>query len=141
MGPTESVFRRPAHPYAEALLSAHLDPDPAKARRLRPPRDLLKGEIPSPIDLPKGCYLSSRCGYAVDACRSTPQELSTLADQHLAALKDLIDHYADPSTPYLSHRHPVKGRIGDFDALARVAEWSATGGQDDEDDSAEGDDA
>ena len=80
MGPTESVFRRPAHPYAEALLSAHLDPDPAKARRLRPPRDLLKGEIPSPIDLPKGCYLSSRCGYAVDACRSTPQELSTLAD-------------------------------------------------------------
>ena len=80
-------------------------------------------------------------GSARDALGGRRDELSTLADQHLAALKDLIDHYADPSTPYLSHRHPVKGRIGDFDALARVAEWSATGGQDDEDDSAEGDDA
>ena len=83
----------------------------------------------------------SEGGSARDALGKKRDDLASLAAAHLAALKDLVDHYADPETPYLAHRHPVKGRIGDFDALARVAEWSATGGQDDEDDGAEGGDA
>jgi len=80
-------------------------------------------------------------GMLRDALGKRRDELARLAAEHLSALKDLIDHYADPETPYLSHLHPVKRRIGDFDALARVAEWSATGGQDDEDDGAQGEDA
>ena len=80
-------------------------------------------------------------GLERDALGQRRDELARLAAEHLSALKDLIDHYADPETPYLSHLHPVKRRIGDFDALARVAEWSATGGQDDEDAAAVGEDA
>ncbi|RZK96597.1 MAG: ABC transporter ATP-binding protein, partial [Methylobacterium sp.] len=61
LGTREQVFEAPRHPYARALLAAHLAPDPAARRIDRPPGQRLAGEIPSPIDLPAGCYLASRC--------------------------------------------------------------------------------
>lgn len=63
-GPTEEIFRRPLHPYSRALLGSVLYPDPKQ--RLTTFR--LKGEIPSPIHLPPGCYLSSRCAVATEGC-------------------------------------------------------------------------
>jgi peptide/nickel transport system ATP-binding protein len=78
IGETRQVFETPAHPYAQALLAAHLEPDPAQRHRAR--KAALAGEIPSPIDLPKGCYLAGRCPHALDACRTTPQALATLPD-------------------------------------------------------------
>lgn len=63
-GPVEEVFGTPSHPYTKALLASA----PSIQTRLAP--DLgLSGEIPSPIDLPKGCYLASRCPFVLDACR------------------------------------------------------------------------
>lgn len=79
-GTVEQVFGNPRHPYSQALLSAHLFPDPTHRRVDHPVPAALQGEIPSPIDVPKGCYLASRCPHAVDACRAEPQQLSALAD-------------------------------------------------------------
>ncbi len=50
-GETEEIFEHPLHPYSKALLSSVLFPDPTQERS----RFLLKGEIPSPINLPPGC--------------------------------------------------------------------------------------
>ena len=75
-GTVEQVFTTPQHPYSRALLSAHLFPDPTHRRVDHPEEAALQGEIPSPIDLPKGCYLASRCSFANDGCRSTPQVLT-----------------------------------------------------------------
>lgn len=61
---TDALFSRPLHPYSRALLSSALFPDPQ--RRLS--RFLLKGEIPSPIDLPSGCHLHLRCPWARPVC-------------------------------------------------------------------------
>ena len=79
-GTVKQVFERPSHPYSRALLAAHLFPDPSHRRVDHPVPASLQGEIPSPIDVPKGCYLASRCPYAVQACRELPQVLMTLDD-------------------------------------------------------------
>jgi len=56
-GPVESVFKSPAHPYTQALLSAQLFADPA----VKTERQHLRGEIPSPLAAPPGCPFSTRC--------------------------------------------------------------------------------
>lgn len=80
-GPTAEVFARPAHPYTQALLSSHLPPDPRQ--RVAPQR--LKGEIPSPINLPPGCAFASRCPLVIDACRSAMPPLQAVGSGHRAA--------------------------------------------------------
>lgn len=80
VGTREQVFDAPRHPYARALLSAHLAPNLARRRVDNPPQAQLAGEIPSPIDLPVGCYLAGRCPQALDSCRSQPQPLRRIDD-------------------------------------------------------------
>lgn len=77
-GSVEQVFTAPKHPYSQALLSAHLMPDPSRRRVDREIPAALEGEIPSPIDVPEGCYLASRCPHVTDACRANPQVLADL---------------------------------------------------------------
>ena len=62
----DSLYRNPAHPYTRALLSAIPQPDPAFARK----RQLLTGEVPSPLDPPAGCVFHTRCSYVVERCRN-----------------------------------------------------------------------
>jgi oligopeptide/dipeptide ABC transporter ATP-binding protein len=83
VGPREQIFAEPRHPYSRALLAAHLVPDPTSRRVDSPPPAALTGEIPSPVDLPPGCYLAGRCPVAEPACRTTPQPLRRLADGRL----------------------------------------------------------
>jgi oligopeptide/dipeptide ABC transporter ATP-binding protein len=71
-GSVEEIFHRPKHPYTKALLASYLPPDPFAARSSY----VLHGEIPSAIDLPAGCFLSSRCPAAVPACAQTRQHLA-----------------------------------------------------------------
>ena len=56
-GPVDAVFKNPAHPYTQALLSAQLFADPT----VKTVRQHLQGEIPSPLAAPPGCPFSTRC--------------------------------------------------------------------------------
>jgi oligopeptide/dipeptide ABC transporter ATP-binding protein len=75
-GTVAQVFGSPQHPYSRALLSSSLPVDP----RARRSSYALEGEIPSPVNLPVGCYLASRCPEAVRRCRTEPQALQRLPD-------------------------------------------------------------
>jgi oligopeptide/dipeptide ABC transporter ATP-binding protein len=79
--PTDAIFAQAAHPYTQALLSAHLPADPAEKLR----RHVLEGEIPSPIGLPPGCFFASRCPLALERCRAASPPLETIAPSHRAA--------------------------------------------------------
>lgn len=83
LGTREQIFRAPLHPYSKALLGAHLVADPARRRVDRADLETLSGEIPSPIDLPRGCYLASRCPVAQPSCRTQPQPLLPASDGRL----------------------------------------------------------
>lgn len=80
IGTKEQIFNHPQHPYSKALLSAVLFPNPEERRIDREVREALQGEIPSPINLPKGCYLYSRCPIAHERCRDLPQTLQPIPD-------------------------------------------------------------
>ena len=81
IGPKEEVFKRPLHPYTLALLSSIPVPDPkAKLERLIP-----KGEIPSPINPPKGCRFHPRCPYSQSVCSEREPQLEEMGPNHHAA--------------------------------------------------------
>lgn len=63
-GDIDEVFESPAHPYTQALIAASPIPDPARRRE----RIILKGEPPSPLNLPTGCSFRARCPIARDEC-------------------------------------------------------------------------
>jgi len=75
------LYRAPRHPYTEALLNAVPVPDPARRRE----RQLLKGEIPSPIDPPSGCHFHPRCPYAREICQREDPPLEDKGNGHLSA--------------------------------------------------------
>ncbi len=83
-GPKGEVFGGAVHPYAQALLQSVLVPEPSLRQQRRRERLQLAGEIPSPIDLPTGCYLASRCPLASDRCRDERQELHVVGFEHAA---------------------------------------------------------
>ena len=64
IAPSDALYRNPAHPYTEALLSAALEPDPDAPNA----RITLTGEPPSPIDPPSGCRFRTRCPRAAEQC-------------------------------------------------------------------------
>ncbi|MBO0334606.1 ABC transporter ATP-binding protein [Sneathiella sp. CAU 1612] len=74
-GETEEIFNNPKHPYTKALLEAVPLPEPGQPRRGKP----LVGDIPSPLDLPKGCFFNNRCEKAIaGVCDVAPVPTYTL---------------------------------------------------------------
>lgn len=96
----EHLFARPLHPYSVGLLASVLLPDPNTKRAT----DIsLEGEIPSPINLPPGCPLASRCPFADERCRSQRPPMQTVGPRHtvscfhqerVAALDRTMDQFA-----------------------------------------------
>jgi len=83
LGSTDQVFAPPYHPYTEALLSAVPEPDPAAARRKD--RIVLKGDVPSPANPPKGCNFCTRCPKVMDICRTVKPQTVEVAPGHVVA--------------------------------------------------------
>ena len=81
IGAVDLLYESPLHPYTQALLSAIPVSNPlAKKDRI-----LLKGDVPSPANPPKGCAFSPRCPRAMDLCRSVRPELLSMTGNHEVA--------------------------------------------------------
>lgn len=81
LAPKRSIFAAPRHPYTKALLSAVPVPEPGAVRH----RIILKGDVPSPSNPPKGCRFHTRCPHTFDRCRIDEPELRPIEDGHFAA--------------------------------------------------------
>ena len=77
----EELYERPLHPYTEALLSAV----PIAKLNAKKDRIVLEGDVPSPINKPKGCAFCNRCRYATDKCREIEPNLCDTGNGHLVA--------------------------------------------------------
>ena len=95
LAPKRSLFARPRHPYTQALLSAVPVPDPTAQRaRIR-----LAGDVPSPLNPPKGCRFHTRCAHAQDRCRSEEPLLRPLQDGAGAEGQVVACHFAESIVP------------------------------------------
>lgn len=81
IGTPEEVISEPLHPYTQALLQAVPVPDPDIG--IKEPN--IKGEIQSPLELPKGCVFYSRCPFAKDICKEKPPEIKRIKGDHYVA--------------------------------------------------------
>lgn len=79
----EELYKNPTHPYTQALLAAIPLPDPEFERNKK--RIILKGDVPSPIDMPPGCVFASRCMYAQDSCKQEAPKLQDIGNGHMVA--------------------------------------------------------
>ncbi|HUG34272.1 MAG TPA: dipeptide ABC transporter ATP-binding protein [Anaerolineales bacterium] len=77
----EDLFRNPLHPYTQALMSAIPVPNP----RLKRERTILKGDVPSPLNPPKGCRFHPRCPVALEKCSQEEPVFKELLPDHWVA--------------------------------------------------------
>ncbi len=78
---TQEIFSCPMHPYTEALLSAIPTADENVKRELV----VLEGDIPSPVNSPKGCKFHTRCKYATEICTMVEPEFIEVTPNHFVA--------------------------------------------------------
>lgn len=111
-GPADDVYRRPKHPYTEALLSAIPIPNPVRQRARE--RIVLEGDMPSPAAPPSGCRFHTRCPHVLEVCRTidppafvTPDGTTVFCHLHtdgprlagdtVMGLRTRVAGHADPS--------------------------------------------
>lgn len=80
-GDKEKIYANPMHPYTQALLSAVPVPDP----NVKMNRIILKGDIPSPANPPKGCKFHTRCHKCMDICKEVTPEFKEYEPNHFCA--------------------------------------------------------
>jgi oligopeptide transport system ATP-binding protein len=83
LAPREALFGAPRHPYTEALLSAVPEPDPSLEARTS--RIILKGDVPSPSNPPKGCNFCTRCPKVMDICKTIEPNYQEIESGHFVA--------------------------------------------------------
>jgi len=79
----DEIYQNPLHPYTRALLSAVPIPDPDKASRRE--RIILEGDIPSPLNPPKGCNFNTRCPLATEICFQSEPAYVDVGSNHFVA--------------------------------------------------------
>ena len=113
LAPKRKLFALPRHPYTQALLSAVPVPDPtAKRARIR-----LAGDVPSPLNPPKGCHFHTRCAHAKDRCKVDEPPLRPIGDNGAS----VACHFAETIVPpplVPENDPPYAARLA---ALRRVA--------------------
>jgi oligopeptide transport system ATP-binding protein len=87
---SNELYGNPLHPYTQALLSAVPIPNP-KIDRLRK-RILLSGDVPSPVNPPKGCHFNPRCSLATSKCREQEPELVNIGGEHWVACHEVTNN-------------------------------------------------
>jgi peptide/nickel transport system ATP-binding protein len=81
IGDKATIFSGARHPYTQALMAAAPVADPRAKRE----RSVIEGDVPSPLDPPKGCPFHPRCPHAMARCREEKPQLTRRAEGHLAA--------------------------------------------------------
>lgn len=125
IGRTVDIMKKPLHPYTQALLSSVPIPDPKVQRD----RTKIEGEVPSPINPPKGCSFHPRCKYAFEKCGWTSNELVeklrlVLSPKRNSELGDieLEKIIVENETELTLHFN----RLNDLDPIERVIEKEKT---------------
>ena len=75
------LYNNPQHPYTKALLSAIPIPDVDNKMK----REILTGDVPSPLNPPSGCYFHTRCKYATERCKTECPALHDVGNGHMVA--------------------------------------------------------
>ncbi len=95
VGPPETLYARPAHPYTAALLSSIPVPNPA----VRPTDDALAGDLPSPIAPPSGCRFRTRCPRAEARCAAEEPQMREVTSGRFVACHFPLEGASAPATP------------------------------------------
>lgn len=82
---SQELYDNPLHPYTISLLSSIPEPDPKKARANK--RQILEGDIPSPLKAPSGCPFRTRCPKATPECANKLPELREISKEHFVACR------------------------------------------------------
>ena len=80
LAPADDLYKNPQHPYTQALLSAIPVPKVGAKKQ----RVILQGDVPSPIDPPRGCHFNPRCPIAEQTCREIDPTLKDTTASHQA---------------------------------------------------------
>lgn len=78
LGSTKDIYEKPIHPYTKFLIDALPKPDPHLRDQKK---QLLQGDIPSPINPPSGCRFHTRCPYAKDICKEKEPEMKQIGSR------------------------------------------------------------
>ena len=87
LAPSEQIFAAPRHPYTEALLAAIPTTDIGENRK---ELQILEGDIPSPVNPPKGCKFHTRCKYCTEICEQVVPEWKEVSENHFVACHHVL---------------------------------------------------
>ena len=87
IAPSDDIFAHPLHPYTEALLNAIPTTDEDVNRN----PEILQGDIPSPVNPPKGCKFHTRCKYCTEVCTHVQPELQEIRPNHFVACHHILE--------------------------------------------------
>lgn len=80
---SDELYKNTLHPYSQALLSAVPIPDPSAEAQKQ--RIIISGDVPSPINTPKGCNFAGRCPKVCDKCKESKPQLKEITPGHFVA--------------------------------------------------------
>ena len=89
--PSDDIFAHPLHPYTEALLNAIPTTDEKQSSEL----EILEGDIPSPVNPPKGCKFHTRCKYCTEVCTQVVPQMQEIRPNHFVACHHILEQNRD----------------------------------------------